>query len=98
MIKVERVKANHYRVRVPKNLEGDLREAEVILAYSNQHPGGIPIYEPYETISTRPIGKSLVGEFAVRKGEGRPYVNVMWWHKRPGMCGISAHTGFLAVQ
>lgn len=98
LIKIELVKPNHYRVQVPRRLEAALRDAEVILAYSKQHAGGIPIYEPYETISTKAVGETLVGEFVVRKKDGMPYINVMWWHEQPGMCGINAHTGFLKVQ
>lgn len=98
LIKIELVKPNQYRIQVPRMLESGLLDAEVILAYSKQNPGGIPVHEPYERVETKVVGDDLVGEFTVRKKDGRPYINVMWWHEQPGMCGINAHTSFLEVQ
>jgi hypothetical protein len=99
LIKIEALaKSNHYRVEVPKKLKGMPHDANIILAYSKNSPGGIPVYEPFVAIKARVVGEQLVGEFVVEKRDGKPYINVMWWPEQPGMCGIRAHTGFLEVQ
>jgi hypothetical protein len=100
LIKIEELTiSNHYRVEVPRKVEGMPHDADIILAYSKNRPGGIPIYEPYETINTEVVGDKLVGEFVVKKKrKKKPYINVMWWPAQPGMCGINAHTGFLKAQ
>ncbi len=70
LIRIEKLTgSNHYRVEVPKRVEGMPLDANIILAYSTLHAGGIPIYEGYETIRTVTIGDKLVGEFTVEKKE-----------------------------
>jgi hypothetical protein len=99
LIKIEAMKeSNHYLVEVPKKLKDMPHDAEIILAYSKYSPGGIPVYGPFVTIKGKVVGDKLVGEFVVERKDEKPYINVMWWPELPGMCGISAHTGFLEAQ
>ena len=76
-----------------------LKEAEIMLAYSKEYPGGVPVYDKYELLKPTIQGEKLVSEFVVeKKEEKKPYIVVMWWHEHAGMCGIQANTGYLEVE
>jgi hypothetical protein len=90
---------NTYRVTVPRHLENELREAEIILAYSKDHAGGIPIYDPFQILHATATNEKRSAVFQVERREGlRPYIVVMWWNKVDGLCGVQANTGFLQVE
>ncbi len=89
---------NRYRVSVPRFMEDMPNEAEIILAYSDNYPGGVPIYEKYEVMKAFVNNKRLVAEFTVVKKNKRPYIVIMWWPEYTGMCGIQANTGFLDAE
>ena len=76
-----------------------LKEAEIMLAYSKEYPGGVPVYDKYELLKPTIQGEKLVSEFVVeKKEEKKPYIVVMWWHEHAGMRGIQANTGYLEVE
>ena len=83
---------------MPEKLE-DLKSAEIILAYSKGHPGGIPIYDPYEVLKpTVKEGKSTA-RFSIEKREDtKPYIVVMWWPQQCCFCGIQANSDFIEIE
>ena len=99
LIEIKRLgEANAYQVTVPRYMDEERQEAQIILAYSAGNPGGIPIYEKNEILEPVLVGTKLVAKFKVVKKNTRPYIVVMWWHKMGGMCGIQANTKYLVVK
>lgn len=96
-IKIERLEdSSGFQVTVPRYMDDMPNQAEIILAYRTDSPGGIPIYDDYEVLSSTVQDKDLVARFVVdTEREGRPYIVVMWWPEHPGMCGIQANSGFI---
>jgi hypothetical protein len=89
---------NTYQVTVPSRLE-DLQKAEIMLAYSKDHAGGVPVYDPFETLKAKEIDGKLSATFTVERRESKkPYIVVMWWPKVCCPCGIQANTKFLEVE
>ena len=71
---------------------------EMILAYSKATPGGIPIYDSFETLETFEEESRVVAEFSIEdRGELRPYITVMWWPPECCLCGAQANSKFLAL-
>ena len=99
LIALEKLKApNTYQVTVPSQLE-DLKKAEIMLAYSKDHAGGVPVYEPFETLKASEANGKLRAIFTVENRENeKPYIVVMWWPKVCCPCGIQANTKFLEVE
>lgn len=99
VIKIQKLNdANTYQVSVPRYMDDDRLEAEIILAYSTGSPGGIPIYQKTEKLEPILVGDKFVAKFKVIKKDTQPYIVVMWWHKMDGMCGIQANSKFLEVE
>lgn len=100
LVTLERMKeANRYRVTVPRRVERDLENAQIMLAYSKHGAGGVPVYDPVVELVPTLNGANFVAEFDVEnRGEMKPYIVVMWWHKMSGMCGIQANTEYIHVE
>ena len=98
LIKLEKISGNTYRATVPRQLE-DLKDAEIMLAYSEHGTKGIPVYEPYETLKSSYTKTSAGAEFKIDKNKpGKPYIVVMWWPKECCPCGIQANTKYIDIE
>jgi hypothetical protein len=91
-------KKNHYQITVPQHIDEEREAAQIILAYSKNGSGGIPIYGKNEILETTLVKGKFLAKFEVSKQEKQPYIVVMWWHKMDGMCGIQANSQYLEVE
>ncbi len=99
LLKITKLKEkNHYQIVVPQYLDKDREAAQIILAYSKNGAGGIPIYEKNEILEPTLINGKFVAKFEVAQQKEQPYIVVMWWHKMDGMCGIQANSQYLEVE
>ena len=88
--------SNWYAFEVPENLDVETNELTIILAYGEERPGGIPIYDDYEKLKYEISDGKAIGKFMVVKRKNKPYINASWWPIC--CCPTMANTGFINVE
>ncbi|MFB2653940.1 hypothetical protein [Shewanella seohaensis] len=86
-----------FKFIVPAKMEG-LDELEVNLGYSPIN-SDFKFMRESKRLDFKIFEGKAVGTFTVEKKEGLlPFLHVMWWPERPGLCGVAAVSEFIAAS
>lgn len=89
---------HEYSFIVPASLSG-LTRLEVTLAYTRKLEGGFKLSEVSIPLDYTVTDDMAVGAFVAAPKTGlMPYLHVMWWPDRGGLCGIRAQSELLSTS
>ena len=98
-VKISKETGKHeYSFTLPASLSG-LTRLEVTLAYTRKLEGGFKLSEVSIPLDYTVTDDMAVGAFVAAPKTGlMPYLHVMWWPDRGGVCGIRAQSELLRAS
>ncbi len=98
-VKISKETGKHeYSFTLPASLSGVTR-LEVTLAYTRKLEGGFKLSEVSIPLDYTVTDDMAVGAFVAAPKTGlMPYLHVMWWPDRGGLCGIRAQSELLSAS
>ena len=98
-VKISKETGKHeYSFTLPASLSG-LTRLEVTLAYTRKLEGGFKLSEVSIPLDFTVTDDMAVGAFVAAPKTGlMPYLHVMWWPDRGGLCGIRAQSELLSTS
>ena len=99
LVEISKETGKHeYSFTLPASLSG-LTRLEVTLAYTRKLEGGFKLSEVSIPLDYTVTDDMAVGAFVAAPKTGlMPYLHVMWWPDRGGLCGIRAQSELLRAS